>query len=294
VKRGVELNELVSGVERTLRRVLDREIMLTAALACEPLRVLGDAAQLEQVVVNLVLDARDAIAQCGHIEIATRRWRESSDDWRELEGLTGADYACIEVCDHGGGRSKETQGLGLETSFEIVRRHAGLIRIQSEPGKGTQMRVFLPLAMSPEVAPKTSGVLPVVRKSKRVLVVEDEPQIRALAARALTSAGFEVQQAANGALGLSMLQAQCPAFDVIVTDVVMPELTGPEMARKARELQPSVGLVFMSGFPDAMLSAHANEFQGAAFLAKPFSAQVLIEAVRECAATDGELRELGS
>jgi two-component system cell cycle sensor histidine kinase/response regulator CckA len=142
------------------------------------------------------------------------------------------------------------------------------------------MRVLLPLAAAAE-APATSGVVPIAGKRPRVLVAEDEPQVRAIAARALTSGGFEVCQAANGALALAALNEQTEPFDVLVSDVVMPELSGPDLARAARKLQPQLGIVFMSGFPEAMASAHMDEFPGAAFLAKPFSPQTLVEAVRE-------------
>ena len=299
VKRGVELNELVAGVERMLRRVIGEGATLTAKLAPEPLRVLADAGQLEQVIVNLVINARDAIASTGRIEIITRRSAVLDKDEQDIEGLSGGDYACIEVRDDGAGMTEDVQrrlfepffstkapgrgtGLGLATSFGIVRQHEGAIRVESEPGKGTVMRVLLPLATAADVAsPGTSGVVPVAQKRPRVLVVEDEPQVRAIAARALTNSGFEVQQAANGALGLALIKEQQLPFDVLVTDVVMPELSGPELARAALKLDPSLGLVFMSGFPEAMYSAHADEFEGAAFLAKPFSPQTLVETVRE-------------
>jgi CheY-like chemotaxis protein len=172
-------------------------------------------------------------------------------------------------------------GLGLATCFGIVRQHEGAIRVDSHGGRGTGMRVLLPLASTAEATSVRSGVLPIARGPHRVLVVEDEPQVRAIAARALTSAGFEVQQAANGALGLALLQSQCAPFDVIVTDVVMPQLSGPDLVRAARKLDASLGIVFMSGFPEAMHDAHATDFSGAAFLAKPFAPSALVGAVRE-------------
>jgi two-component system cell cycle sensor histidine kinase/response regulator CckA len=298
VRRGVELNELVSAVERMLKRVIGEGATLSAKLCPEPLRVLADAAQLEQVIVNLVINARDAIGTAGHIEIVTRRATER-DREQEVEELSGGDYACIEVKDDGSGMSEDVQrrlfepffttkapgrgtGLGLATSFGIVRQHDGAIRVESRLHQGTVMRVLLPLASSADTAvPGTSGVVPVAERKPRVLVVEDEPQVRAIAARALTNGGFDVQQAANGALGLALMKEQQLPFDVLVTDVVMPELSGPELARAALKLDPSLGVVFMSGFPEAMYNAHPDEFEGAAFLAKPFSPQTLVETVRE-------------
>jgi two-component system cell cycle sensor histidine kinase/response regulator CckA len=126
----------------------------------------------------------------------------------------------------------------------------------------------------------TSGVVPVGDRP-RVLVVEDEPQVRAIAARALTNAGFEVLQAANGAAALALVKSQDRTLHVIVTDVVMPELNGPELARAVLAIEPEMSLVFMSGFPEAMQDVGCDEFRGAAFLSKPFSPQALIDAVRE-------------
>jgi DNA-binding response OmpR family regulator len=299
VKRTVELNELVANVERMLRRVIGERTELHARLSAEPLRIHADAGQVEQVIVNLVINARDAIAETGRIELVTRRQQLQTGDERDIEGLSAGDYACLEVRDNGAGMSAEVQerlfepffttkppgrgtGLGLATCFGIVRQHEGAIRVESRASHGTVMRVLLPLATPTEDVLATSGVLAVARGPHRVLVVEDEPQVRAIAARALTSAGFEVQQAANGALGLALLKGQCAPFDVIVTDVVMPELSGPDLARAARKLDASLGIVFMSGFPEAMHDAHARDFAGAAFLAKPFAPSALVGAVREC------------
>ena len=299
VKRTVELNELVSSVERMLRRVIGEQTVLVAKLSPEPLRVQADAGQLEQVIVNLVINARDAISDSGRIEIVTGRQSLQAGGEREVDGLAAGDYVFLEVRDDGTGMTDEVQqrlfepffttkspgrgtGLGLSTCFGIVRQHDGAIRVDSREGNGTTLRVLLPQATSTEAVTTTSGVQPVARVSQRVLVVEDEPQVRAIAARSLTSAGFEVLQAANGALGLALLKEQRQPFDVIVTDVVMPELSGPDLVRAARKLDQRLGIVFMSGFPEAMHDAHASDFGDAAFLAKPFAPSALVEAVRGC------------
>jgi two-component system, cell cycle sensor histidine kinase and response regulator CckA len=296
VRRGVELNELVSNVERMLRRLIGEGTTLSARLSPEPLRVLADQGQLEQVLVNLVINARDAISAPGKIEIVTERLVLSASAEQDIEGLAPGDYACLEVRDTGVGMSAEVQrqlfepffttkpagrgtGLGLATSFGIVHQHEGTIRVESAPGRGTVMRVLLPLSSAADVA-ATSGVVAVVDRP-RVLVVEDEPQVRAIAARALTTAGFEVLQAANGAAALALVKSQDKPLHVIVTDVVMPELNGPELARAVLAIEPEMSLVFMSGFPEAMQGVGCDEFRGAAFLSKPFSAQELIEVVRE-------------
>jgi signal transduction histidine kinase/ActR/RegA family two-component response regulator len=297
VKRSVELNELVSNVERMLRRLVGEGMALSARLSPEPLRVLADAGQIEQVIVNLVINARDAISGPGRIELVTRRVSLLPDAEQDTAGLSSGDYACLEVRDTGVGMTADVQrqlfepffttkpqgrgtGLGLATSFGIVRQHEGVIRVDSAPGRGTVMSVLLPLAVAAVVAAATSGVLPLVER-RRVLVVEDEPQVRAIAARALGNAGFEVLQAANGATALELVKSDERGFDVIVTDVVMPELNGLELARAVRKLEPKVGWVFMSGFPEAMQGAGPDEFADAAFLSKPFAPHALVEAVRE-------------
>lgn len=297
VKRSVDLNALVSSLERMLLRLLGDSGMLSAKLSSEPLRVLADGGQLEQVIVNLVINARDAIAAGGHIELVTSRLTLSGRQ-SDIDGLAPGDYACVEVRDDGSGMADEVQrrlfepffttkphgrgtGLGLATSFGIVRQHEGSIRVDSRPGAGTSMRVLLPLATALEAGPQASGVVPVAAARRRVLVVEDEPQVRAVAVRALSGAGFEVLQAGNGALALALMKEQTEPIDLIVTDVVMPELSGLELARAVRLLDPSIQLLFMSGFPEALQGASANELRGSSFLAKPFAPQELVELVRE-------------
>lgn len=295
VKKCVDLNELVSTVSRMSSRVIG-DIRLSVEVSAEPLRVLVDAGQVEQVLIALLLNARDAVSPGGHIEIRSQRCLVSAQE-EQAFGVCAGDYACIEVRDDGSGMTEDVQrrlfepffttklpgrgtGLGLATAFGIVRQHEGTIRVESRPQQGTLMQVVLPLAAVTDVAP-TSGVQPVLERRRRVLVVEDEPQVRAIAARALSAAGFEVHQAASGDSGLAVMQTQSDPFDVVVTDVIMPGLSGPELARAARQLDPDVGLVFMSGFPEAMASTHVNEFAGAGFLAKPFSAQALVQCARE-------------
>jgi signal transduction histidine kinase/ActR/RegA family two-component response regulator len=307
-KRGVDLNELVSGVERMLRRVLGESVTLVTELHHQPLPVLADAAQLEQVIVNLVLNARDAVQRGGRIVLATCRRALPGHAEVELNVPAGSDYACVEVRDDGAGMSPDVKerlfepffttkppgkgtGLGLATSFGIVRQHEGMIEVESALGAGSTLRVLLPLATAAETVLATSGVLQVAARRPRVLVVEDEPQIRAIAARALTNAGFEVLQAANGALGLALFKTEQRPFDVLVTDVVMPELSGIELARAVRQLAPDLGLVFMSGYPDAIQGGRAGEFDGAAFLSKPFSPQLLVAAVRDRLPRVGGLQE---
>jgi signal transduction histidine kinase len=298
VKRSVELGQLVSNVERMLRRLIGKSITLSAKLCPEPLRIMADAGQVEQVIVNLVINARDAISGAGTIDIVTSRVSLAPGVEPDLEGLSGGEYACLEVRDDGVGMSDEVQrrlfepffttkahgrgtGLGLATSFGIVRQHEGAIRVESFVGRGTLMRVLLPLASAAYAHPVSSGVVPVASRRRRILVVEDEPQVRAIAARALSAAGFEVHQAPNGEAALQLVKEQTQPFDLIVTDVLMPERNGPELARAVRQDHPDMALVFMSGFPEAMQGARIDEFPNASFLNKPFSPQMLVDSVRE-------------
>lgn len=283
VKRELELNEVLAELELPLSRMLGSDKQLRLELAQEPLRVRGDRAQLEQVLSNLVLNARDALARGGTLEIATSR--DSSN-------------ACVEVRDDGAGMSDEVQrhlfepffttktsgggaGLGLVSCLGIVRHHDGAIQVESALGRGTLVRILLPLVTAAEGGLTTSGVVAIARTRARVLVAEDEPQVRAVAVRTLTAAGFEVLEASDGARALAVFKARTAPVDVLVSDVLMPELSGPELARAVRALDPDIGVVFMSGYSEAMLSTSASEFAGAAFLAKPFAPQTLVDAVRE-------------
>jgi two-component system, cell cycle sensor histidine kinase and response regulator CckA len=309
--RTVELNELVSNVERMLRPVIGERIQLVTKLSGEPLRVLVDAGQLEQVLVDLVINARDAIAETGRVELTTGRQSMPARELQDGQGLAPGEYAWLEVKGDGAGPSDDARrrfeplltteargaGVGLEIStIRIVRQHDGAIHVDSCDEQGTLVRVLLPLANAASAADvqAVSGVVPVAPATYRVLVVEDEPQVRAIAARALTNAGFEVLQAANGALGLALLEAQRVPFDVVVTDVIMPALSGPDLARAARALDQTLGIVFMSGFPEPLHDAHATDFAGAAFLAKPFSPRALVQAVHDCIERrSATLREYG-
>jgi two-component system, cell cycle sensor histidine kinase and response regulator CckA len=283
LKRELELSEVLAELELPLSRMLGADQRLHLELAREPLRVRGDRGQLEQVLSNLAVNARDALSAGGTLEIATKR---------------DGSNACVEVRDDGAGMSDEVQrhlfepffttkastrgtGLGLASCLGIVRQHDGTIQIESSLGRGTLVRIVLPLATSVEGGLTTSGVVEVAAKRGRVLVAEDEPQVRAVAVRTLNGAGFEVLEASDGARALALFKARSRPIDVLVTDVLMPELSGPELARAVRRLDPDIGVVFMSGYSEAMLSTAASEFAGAAFLAKPFAPQALVNAVRE-------------
>jgi two-component system, cell cycle sensor histidine kinase and response regulator CckA len=280
VERAVELNELVSNADRMLRPLLGERLRLVTELSCQPLHVLTDASQLERAIIQLVIKARDASSETGRIELATGRHTAQARDPQKVGGWANGDYAWLNVRDRGASVSDDEQQRLLEPFRTILSRDE----------QGTLIRVLLPLVSGADAVPASSGVVPAALSLHRVLVVEDEPQVRAIAMRALTNAGFEVQQAANGALGLTLLKQQRVPFDVVVTDVVMPELSGPDLARAARAFDRELGIVFMSGFPAPMHDAHAAEFAGAAFLAKPFGPRALVQAVRDCIERRGAVR----
>jgi two-component system cell cycle sensor histidine kinase/response regulator CckA len=287
-KRELELNELVRELEPSLARLLGESSRLLLSLVDTQLHVLADQGQLEQVLIGVVLNARDAIADGGEVRVETRR-----------ASLATGQYACIEVRDNGSGMTKEVQrrlcepffttkardggaGLGLTSSSQILQSHEGVLQIESEPLRGTLVRLLLPLREPAQRERRTtSGVVEIRPKPARVLVSDDEPQVRALAVRVLRAAGFEVIAAEDGAQALAVFEGRSSPIDVLVTDVVMPKLSGPALARTVRSYEPSLGLVFMSGYPEAMHDAAPDEFAGAAFLTKPFTPQALVSAVSE-------------
>jgi two-component system cell cycle sensor histidine kinase/response regulator CckA len=287
--RPLELNATLRGLDRLLQRVIGEQIELATVLAAEPIWVEGDRGQLEQVVVNLAVNARDAMPGGGTLTLA----------------LAGdADRARLTVRDTGIGMDAETRrrafepffttkdvgrgtGLGLATVYGIVTLSRGTVEIDSAPGAGATFTVTLPRIAPPAITEEEATPSP-GRVGGRILVVEDEQQVRAISARMLRDAGYEVLEAGGGEQALRLLEQEGPEVDLLLTDVVMPRLSGPELAARARALQPRLGVLFCSGYANDGIPG-TNQLAEAHFLGKPFAAAQLLRAV-ESAIADGRAR----
>ncbi|HEX6307275.1 MAG TPA: PAS domain S-box protein [Longimicrobiales bacterium] len=283
-------NVLISDIEKLLRRLIRADVTLETNLQDVP-NVLIDPGQLEQVIVNLVVNARDAVGEGGRISIATSSMR--LDEIYSARGLdlTPGQYVQIAVNDTGVGMNLDTQrqvfepffttkpegtGLGLSTVYGIVKQAGGHVSVYSEPGRGTTFKVFLPVheTVADVAASQRAG-----GEIGTVLLVEDDEAVRSLARRTLEGKGYSVVEAADGEEALRIARAG-GEIDVVVTDLTMPRLNGEELALRIRETQPDAGIVLMSGFSEHSLVREGRIEENGYFLEKPFTPAALVDVVR--------------
>jgi signal transduction histidine kinase/CheY-like chemotaxis protein len=295
--RTADLNELVGRMQRMLRRLIGEDVTLDLACAAElwPTRI--DSSQFEQVLLNLVVNARDAMPSGGRIVIGTRNEQFDAAAVRNHPEMTPGDYVVLTVGDSGVGMDAPTlarvfepffttkeqgkgTGLGLAVCYGIVRQAGGHIWAASEPGRGSTFTVLLPRseAEAPPAAPGSTGAPG--RGQETVLVVEDEAAVRSLAARTLASLGYNVLEAATGGEALGIARQHDGAIDVLVSDVVMPGMNGPAVAEAVAAARPGVRIVFMSGYTDQAIEAENLGMEGAVLLPKPFDPDLLGRTVR--------------
>ncbi len=310
-REAMDLNDLLRAEEPLLRRVLDEAIRLSLVLAPTPVRVNVDRVQIAQVLLNLVMNARDAMPSGGTITIESETVELDESTARQFglpepgaaEGGTQARrrFARLSVVDSGRGMSPETRarvfdpffttktvgqgtGLGLPTAYGIVKQHDGHISVESELGLGSTFRVYLPLAEQGREAASGKSA-PVEHRSVTVLVVDDDQAVGRVVSRALELDGFVTVSATNGREALQLLDRHEGPIDLVVTDLVMPEMDGRELIRILRERRPGLPIVSMSGYTDAAsLSPGVLEY-GSGFLAKPFTPEQLVAKVREVLAS---------
>ena len=299
----LDLNALTGNLEKMLRRLLREDIQLVTRFEPRIALVNADAGQLEQVIVNLVVNARDAMPRGGRIAIETSNVA-LGDGYGPMHANTSpGPYVLLTVSDTGKGMDKTTQahifepffttkpvgqgtGLGLSTVYGIVKQSGGYIWVYSEIDRGTTFKIYLPAVSG---TPKASdgerdaqAVLP--GGPERILLVEDEPNVRRIARRILERNGYTVLEASNGAEALRVLERRQEPINLVLTDLVMPEMGGRELASKLRIVSPTSRILFMSGYTeDAVLRQSAME-PGAMFLDKPFTFDTLIRKVREALA----------
>jgi two-component system cell cycle sensor histidine kinase/response regulator CckA len=300
--RLVNLNDVVGDVESMLARLIGADIEVVSSLDTELGRIHADPSQLEQVVVNLAVNARDAMPHGGRLLIETGNAELDEDFVSRHVGSRIGPYVALTVADTGEGMDAETAvrvfepffttkeagsgtGLGLSTVYGIVKQSNGYVAVDSEPGRGTVVTIYLPRV--PAVAeqkadPAPRAAEPFARRgSETVLVVEDEEIVRSLVREMLESLGYTVVDAHDGDEALAVLKRSTPAIDLVVTDLVMPRMSGRDLARRVAELQPETAVLLVSGYAGDTVTAEGPLEPGTAFLEKPFTGAELAAKVRE-------------
>jgi PAS domain S-box-containing protein len=299
----LDLAEVVRGVEPMLRRVLGEDIELTISLAQPSSLVKADPGQIQQILMNLVVNARDAMPEGGQL------WIETADvvlDEKHVRGIVGAGakpgpHVCLTVSDTGVGLDEETRarifepffttkprgkgtGLGLSTVLGIVQQSGGHVTVESTPHEGASFRVFLPRTTEQRTPPPPvrEPRQPVARRgTETVLLVEDEGQLRVLARDILRGAGYQVFEAPNAAEAIKVSQRHAGPIHLLVTDVVMPHIGGQELARRLGLERPRMRVLYMSGYTDDGIVQGGTVDPNIAFLPKPITPDTLLGKVRE-------------
>jgi CheY-like chemotaxis protein/anti-sigma regulatory factor (Ser/Thr protein kinase) len=264
----------------------------------------GDPTQLHQVLLNLVVNARDAMPEGGSIGIETRNVEVDEAAAQELSGVAPGKYVTVTVTDEGIGMDAETRaqlfepffttketgkgtGLGLSTVYGIVKQSEGAITVTSEPGSGSSFRVFLPRAEVPAIPihalpVSPSGVDPVVgRASETILLVEDEPTLRSMTRQVLEENGYNVLEAPNGLDAIALSEKHEGPLHAVLTDVMMPHMSGAELAERIRMAHLDVKIVFMSGYTDESVFGQMPPDPNVTFVQKPYTPKSLLRILRE-------------
>jgi len=296
----VDVNAIVSDMERLLRPLIGEDVELHTQLATDLGRTRADAGQIEQVLMNLVVNSRDAMPNGGRIEIQTANISLDKDDLRrEHSYIQPGAYIMLSVSDNGHGMDKETQarifepffttkekgkgtGLGLSTVYGIIKQSGGYVLAQSEVGQGTTFRIYLPRVE--EVAEPISHE-PVSFElnggSETVLLVEDEESVRELVRETLDAKGYKVLEAENGETALRLASQHSDSVDILITDVVMPGMSGRELSARLCASHPQTKVLYLSGYTEDAIVHEGVLDPGTAFLQKPFTLQALARKVRE-------------
>ena len=297
--RIVEPAALVRGLEGMLRRVIGEDIAFATDFAADTGRIMADAGQVEQVVMNLAVNARDAMPRGGRLTITAANQLVAERQEPDFPGLAPGEYVRLEISDTGHGMDRETlsrifepffttkeagkgTGMGLSTVYGIVAQSGGRIYCTSNRGEGTTFTIFFPRLLGPAAEPARAE--PHRRPaggSERVLLVEDEDAVRGYVRRVLENGGYHVLEAGSGESALRIVESERGTIDLLLTDVVMPGMGGPELASRVAGLVPAVRTLYISGYGRPALERRGAFSSGAPLLGKPFDEVSLLSAVRE-------------
>ncbi len=298
----LDLNEVVDGIAPLLRRLIGEDITLRAVTIADLGRVRADRGQLEQVIVNLAINARDAMPAGGSLTLETANVTLDDRHAAFHPDMTPGQYVVLAVTDSGVGMDEATRshlfepffttkehgrgtGLGLATVYGIVRQSAGHIIVQSEPGFGSTFKVYFPRVEAPSEVVVDPQPQPASGGNETVLVVEDDMSVRALTTEILRRHGYTVLVASDTAEALMVIGNHPDPIELLVTDVIMPGLSGPELAEQLTRMRPGMRVLYVSGYADETIVHHGILEPGVAFLAKPFTPDAFARKVREVLAT---------
>jgi PAS domain S-box-containing protein len=295
----LDMNAVVSDMDKMLRRLLSEDIEVLTHLAPQLGRVKADFGQIEQVMLNLAVNARDAMPQGGKLTIETKNVELDEEYTRGHKSAQPGPHVMLAVSDTGCGMDAETQarifepffttkeigkgtGLGLSTVYGIVKQSGGSLWVYSEVGRGTTFKVYLP-RVEAEIKPSQSlaGNLELQRGTETILLVEDEEGVRRLTRELLQESGYEVLSARHGVEALEILEENIERIQLLLTDVVMPHMGGRELADRLAITQPQMRVLYMSGYTDDAILHHGVLDHGTAFIEKPFTAKALTKKIRE-------------
>jgi signal transduction histidine kinase len=296
--RVIDLNDVVSDVEKMLRRLIGENIQFVTVFNSSIGRVRADPGQIEQVIVNLVVNARDAMPKGGRLILGT----DSADldllYTRSRAEVAPGHYVVLSVSDTGHGMDAATAahifepffttkepgkgtGLGLATVYGIVKQSGGHVNVYSEPGRGTTFRIYLPRVDAEAEQPVATPASPPPRGTETILLLEDADALRMLVREVLEDSGYTVVEGGTPEKALANARQHPGPIHAILTDVVLPQMSGPEFATQLASLRPGVRVLFMSGYTDDAIGDHDLLDPEAAFIQKPFTADTLLRKMRE-------------
>jgi signal transduction histidine kinase len=297
--RVLKLNAIILNIEKMLRRLIGEDIEFCTVLDSAAGHIKADPGQIEQVIMNLAVNARDAMPNGGKLTVTTANTTLDKKHLNNFPDLCAGDYVMLTIADTGTGMSEEVKahlfepffttkppgkgtGLGLATCFGIVKQSTGHINVHSELGRGTTFKIYFPQVQSALESPRVR-IMPTEATggNETVLLVEDEPVVRELAVATLREKGYTVVEAVNGEEGLRMARQHDGKIDLVLTDVVMPVMGGKEMADALRTSHPDTKVLFTSGYTEDAMGHHGVLRPGILFLQKPYMTATLARKVRE-------------
>jgi two-component system cell cycle sensor histidine kinase/response regulator CckA len=293
--QAIDLNDLVRGLDEMLQRLIGEDVTLMTRLDPAISAVRADGGQIEQVVMNLVLNARDALPRGGRVRVQTAAVT-FDEPTASPSSIPCGDYVMLSVTDTGVGMKPHVRehifepffttkelgkgtGLGLATVYGIVRQAGGHILVYSAVGLGTVFKVYLPVAVAATDGSDVAAVSPEPWGSETILLVEDDPDVCEFASLAISHFGFKVLTAQSGAEALALCETYPERIDLLVSDVIMPIMNGPDLAARVRLVRPGIRVLFLSGYTDDVVAGRGLETD--AFMQKPFSSEGLARKIRD-------------